>query len=135
MSNIKLFLFLFIVSLQKKCLLSSAIEYGIHRLQCRRDATFKLTDRDKKLTGQENNIIQQSKESTLSKCARKCLHTNNCITINFKKPNQGLSQEDNCQLLNILKVNGSMVTSKGWNHYEPSKQVRVSFPLEPLRIL
>ena len=123
MSTINLFIFLYTVSLQKECLLSSAIAYGVHRLQCRKDVLFKLTDRDKKLTGQENNIIQQSKEFTLSHCAKKCLDMSKCTTINFKKWNQGLSQEENCQLLNILKVNGSMMTSKGWNHYEPVKQV------------
>ena len=112
-----------IASLQNAFLLGSGTEYGIHRMQCRKDVLFKLIDRNKKLTGQNNNIIEKTNQISLSTCIKKCLDNSNCITINFKRPNEGLPQAENCQLLNILKANGSIVAESGWNHYEPVKQV------------
>jgi len=103
--------------------LGSGSQYGFHRTACRKDVLFKLSDRGKKLTGGANNIIMQRRETTLSSCVKKCLEKDNCITINYKKPNEGSAEIENCQLLNILKANGVMVESTGWNHYEPVKQV------------
>ena len=102
---------------------SSGSEYGIHRTACRREVSFKLTDEGKKLAGGVSNIIQQRKEATLSGCVMRCLHNDSCITINYKKLHQGSAATENCQLLDIVKANGSMVESTGWNHYEPVKQV------------
>ena len=107
-------------------LLGSGSDHGFHRTACRKDVLFKLTDRGKKLTGGANNIIQQGKEATLPSCVKRCLEKDNCITINYRKPNDGLAAVENCQLLNILKANGVMVESPGWNHYEPVKQVLIA---------
>ena len=102
---------------------SSGSENGIHRTACRREVLFKLTDRGKKLAGGANNIILQRKEATLSGCVKRCLENDSCITINYKKLHQGSAATENCQLLDIMKSNGPMVESTGWNHYEPVKQV------------
>ena len=96
---------------------------GLYRTECRRDVLFKLTDRDKKLTGQASNVLLELKEQSLSGCSKKCLVNKSCKSTNFKKQDPDSSAEKNCQILDILKVNGSMTDVSGWNHYEPVKQV------------
>ena len=123
-SSITLIIFCYISGQLRTAFSSSnGSEYGFHRTVCRREVLFKLTVRGKKLAEAASNIIQQRKEATLSGCVKGCLENAGCITINYKKLTQGSAAIVNCQLLDIVKANGSMVENTGWNHYEPIKQV------------
>ena len=94
----------------------------IHRSACRRDAVFKATDRDKKLTLNPANILSTISALRLPYCAKHCTATVNCRSLNFKKASTG-----NCQILDIDKNNVSVtvVSSVGWIHYEPISEVRL----------
>ena len=119
-------IFLWYITASQYQLLGSGSEHGFHRTACRKGVLFKLTDRGKKLAGGASNIIQQRKEATLPSCVKRCLEKDNCITINYKRPTERSVAAENCQLLNILKANGVMAESPGWNHYEPVKQVLIA---------
>ena len=102
------------------CVLEHLFAGSIHRSECRRDAIYKATDREKILTSNEGNVITTSTVLTLSECAKQCNSYNQSRSFNFKKEGS-----DNCQILNIDKSNSSARTdiAAGWIHYEPVSKV------------
>ena len=101
-------------------LLQDALCVEIHRSSCRRDAIFKLTDRDKKLALNSANILKTISGVRLPVCANKCTSTFDCRSFNYKK-----EARTNCQILDIDKSNASVTLENaiGWNHYEPVETV------------
>ena len=101
-------------------LLQGAIGVEIHRSSCRRDAIFKLTDRDKRLVFNSANIVKTISGVRLPVCANRCTSTFECRSFNYKKE-EGI----NCQILDIDKSNASVTLENaiGWNHYEPIETV------------
>ncbi len=100
--------------------------HKIHRSSCRKDALFKLTDRNKKLQGQASNVIGSSRVKSLPLCVKLCMQPPNCRSINYKSE-PGSNTEKNCQLLDIDKSNSTaqLTEAAGWKHYEPVSQVIV----------
>eukprot|EP00794_Sanderia_malayensis_P002969 gene2969-3422_t len=98
---------------------------NIYRSSCRRDALFKATDTDKKLSGQTANLITSTHVESLPLCARMCVQEEmkQCRSINYKK-NPASKSDNNCQILNIDKNSTTAVLhqSAGWKHYEPVQQ-------------
>lgn len=96
----------------------------IHRSACRRDALFKLTDTNQKLSGVTANLVGSSHVKDLSFCVRNCIKPLSCRSVNYKK-NPATNAENNCELLDILKSSSGVVltSAPGWKHYEPIAQV------------
>ena len=94
----------------------------IHRSNCRRDAVFKATDRDKRLTLSQSSIFSIVSTAKLALCVQHCTSTFNCRSINYKQ-----AQTENCQILEFDKSNASAVVENatGWVHYEPISMVRI----------
>ena len=89
--------------------------YTVYRSSCRRDGLFQITDSDMKL---KNGIIVSSSQKDLSHCARQCVKTIGCLSLNFSP---SILQNSNCEILdNSKEDNGSvMEATSGWKHYEP----------------
>eukprot|EP00794_Sanderia_malayensis_P006995 gene6995-7780_t len=89
--------------------------------ECRKDALFKITDRDKKLGGVGANVIS-STEQSLSNCLRSCI-ARQCRSFNYKAFDNAIL--NNCEVLNINKTSSgsSLVVASSWKHYEPIEQV------------
>ena len=102
------------------CILDRIVAANIHRSECRRDALYKATDRDKVLTSNDGKTLAVSTAETLSKCARYCTSHPQGRSFNFKK-----GGNPNCQVLDIDKTNssGRIENATGWIHYEPINQV------------
>ena len=116
-------------ALQSLCIIAvlattfqSFLAAKVHRSTCRRDAVFKATGRDKKLTLSPANILSTISALRLPHCAKHCTATVNCRSLNFKPANTG-----SCQILDIDKNNVSvtLVSAVGWIHYEPISEVRL----------
>ena len=92
----------------------------IYRSSCRRDALFKKTDANKKVTGSITTIKRIV--VSLAVCVRDCLKMISCLSVNFMK---APGNESSCELLDVRKSNATAVLSAapGWNHYEPIVQV------------
>ena len=101
-----------------------AIGAEIHRSSCRRDAIFKLTDRDETLALNSGSILKTISGVRLPVCANKCTSTFHCRSFNYKS-----KQSSICQILDIDKSNASVTLENavGWNHYEPIEMVCVFF--------
>ena len=100
----------------------------LYRSQCRKDAIFKLTDKNTKVV---QNISRNFPAATLSHCARACLGDHTCKSINYSPSASFLTPENNCETLTTTKYESSqsMLSSQnGWNHYEPLNiEVRGNF--------
>ena len=94
----------------------SVINFLVSRSPCRRYALFKITDRDKKVTG---GIISAHYANKLSACLKGCLDVANCQTFNFKEATT--RSENNCELLSTTRSSGATAVT-GWKHYEPVSQ-------------
>ena len=99
-------------------ILQHQIAGNIHRLDCRRDAVFKATDKEKVLNG--GNILSIINTTSLAKCAKHCTSYNQSRSFNFKKKG-----DNNCQILDIDKRNssGKIENAPGWIHYDPVSEV------------
>ncbi len=99
-------------------------ENKIFRSSCRRDALFKITDRNKKLLGQANSLIGSSRVKSLPMCVKLCIEASGCRSVNYKSESTS-STERNCQLLDVAKSNSTaqLKDAAGWKHYEPISQV------------
>ena len=97
-------------------LLQHKITGTIHRLECRRDAIYKATDKEKALTLTDGNVLAITNATKLAKCAKQCNSYSQCRSFNFKKKGS-----NNCQILDIDKKNssGKIENAPGWIHYDP----------------
>eukprot|EP00794_Sanderia_malayensis_P003012 gene3012-3470_t len=97
----------------------AAVAEEIFRSACRKSAIFKLTDRDKKITG---GLISSFHAPSLSLCLKNCLDTATCKTFNFFG-NAVSGSSVTCELLSVTRaVSGVTVSATGWKHYEPVQQ-------------
>ena len=103
-----------------QCLLQRQIAATIHRLECRKDALYKVTDREKALTVTDGSFLSVLNASTLATCAKQCTSHSHGRSFNFKKVGRR-----NCQILDIDKKNprGRVQSAPGWIHYDPVNQV------------
>ena len=92
----------------------------IHRFECRRDAVYKATDKEKALTLTDGNFLAITNATKLAKCAKQCTSHSQCRSFNFKKTGR-----NNCQILDIDKANssGKIENAPGWIHYDPVAMV------------
>ena len=106
------------------CLLKRIVADIIHRSECRRDAVYKATDRNKMLASNDGKTLTVSTAETLAKCARYCTSHPQGRSFNFKK-----GGNPNCQVLDIDKTNssGKIENATGWIHYEPISKVCTAF--------
>lgn len=97
----------------------------IFRSTCRRDAVFKDTNKDNKLSGNTENVISEMTAAGVLNCCIRCVHDSRCISINYKENNSDGGR--NCQLLDIMKTSPgtSIIEAVGWTHYEPVDEVCV----------
>ena len=91
-------------------------EYEIYKSDCRRNALFKVTDRDKKVNdGLEKTLYVEY----LVECLKDCLENHNCLSFNYKAS----KENSQCELLSSTLIKGgTLVEAAGWNHYEPAPQ-------------
>ena len=99
--------------------LDGADNYEIYRDQCRKEALFKITDRNVKING---GLIQTVHANSLAYCLKNCVDASACKTFNFKPTS--VTTELNCELLSATRVDSGMtsINSLGWKHYEPVQQ-------------
>ena len=95
-------------------MLKPAFTEAIYRMECRRDAIYKATDKEKILNG--GNLVSVINTVTLSHWAKQCTSHIQCKSFNFKK-----TGSSNCQILDIDKRNssGKIENAPGWIHYDP----------------
>ncbi len=111
-------------------------ENKIFRSSCRRDALFKITERNKKLVGQANSLVGWSRVKSLPMCVKLCIEASGCRSVNYKSESTS-STERNCQLLDVAKSNSTVLLkdATGWKHYEPVSQVLLENPKRRPKIL
>eukprot|EP00795_Rhopilema_esculentum_P001208 gene1208-15574_t len=92
---------------------------NVYRSECRRDALFIATDRDKVVSQTVGGVLQTIKNIRLPLCAKQCTGNNQCQSLNFKK--DAISE---CEILSFNKTTaGAVIENKpGWIHYEPINQ-------------
>ena len=107
-------------------MLQRQIAGTIHRLECRRDAVYKATDKEKILKG--GNVLSVINTTSLAKCAKQCTSHNQSRSFNFKK-----TGSSNCQILDIDKRNssGRIENAPGWIHYDPVNEVCMMLSMLP----
>ena len=126
MKQSELLLLLALCSTLAVTVLSAPVDnttYSIYRDACKREATFKLTHRNKVLALRQvlKLPVKSSKQKSLSFCARECTSVSWCKAFNYKV-NKAAT---NCQLLgfNVSDFGAVLVAEPGWNHYEPVPSV------------
>ena len=97
----------------------------IHRMNCRKEATFKANGKDFMVKSSSSKLVSTITTPLLPHCARSCLRKNECKSVVHKKS----ITEQNCQMLNVEKsslANDDIQNSVGWIYYEPLQQVYFS---------
>ena len=90
----------------------------IFRSSCRKDALFKVTRRNAKL---RNSTLASQQTNSLSRCAKLCINSKSCISINFNK------MIGQCELLEKNSTTATAELHVDWSHYEPVSMVRNLF--------
>ena len=97
----------------------------LHRLSCRKEATFKANGTGFMVKAISSKLISTTNAPLLPHCARRCIRTDDCKSMLFKKK-PVTATDSNCQLLKVEKMNltnDDMENSIGWIYYEPLQQV------------
>ena len=86
----------------------------ITRNSCRKDGLFKLINGNIRL---DATALKTVKVKSLVFCAKECLDTSTCRSFNYKQSTRM------CVVFASNKAtNGSMISSDGWNYYEPVRK-------------
>ena len=96
----------------------------IHRMSCRKEATFKANGTGFILKPSSSKLISTTNAPLLPHCARLCTNTDNCKSLVYKKQ-PSVVTDNNCQILTVEKMNlakDDIENSVGWIYYEPLQQ-------------
>ena len=97
----------------------------LHRLSCRKEATFKANGTGFMVKASSSKLISTSHTPWLASCARTCIQTDDCKSMLFKRK-PAMATDSNCQTLKVEKMSlasDDMENSIGWTYYEPLQQV------------
>ena len=97
----------------------------LHRMSCRREATFKAIQTGFVVKASSSQLISAINITLLPHCARSCIKTDSCKSLVYRKK-PATTTEKNCQLLKVEKSslsNTDIESSAGWTYYEPLQQV------------
>ena len=97
----------------------------IHRRNCRNEAIFKANGTSFVVKANSSTLIVTMNAPLLPNCARRCIKTNGCKSVIYKKE-PATPTERNCQILNAEKADltgDEIESSTGWIYYEPLQQV------------
>ena len=96
----------------------------IHRMSCRKEATFKANGTGFTVKASSSKLIATANVPLLPHCARRCVNTGNCKSLVYKK--QPVVVTDiNCQILKVEKMNltnDDIEHSVGWIYFVPLQQ-------------
>ena len=100
----------------------------LHRLSCRKEATFRANGTGFMVQASASKIISASYTPLLSRCARRCIRTGDCKSL-LHKGKYVMATDGNCQILRVEKMNltdDNIEMSMEWKFYELLRQVGAS---------